>query len=294
MTPTAGTANATVKTLTDDKTPQPLVSASLSPSCNSLLNTTIPAGQTRVCYYDATLSGSGSVPLVNNVFFTFNAQGRDSAFDSSTVNFPGMSVSKSSATTLVTSAGEVVSYSYLVTNTGTSSLSGISLSDNNVDAAPSCPGTTLAVGASMTCNGQHTVTAAELLAGAVDNTATVSSNEAPNATASLHIPAAAITPGGMFVVGDLTVGPIASSAGTSVTFWGAQWWKLNSLSGGAAPAAFKGFEDTPPSPHAVLAGRPIRGTRLLRPRASARTSPSSSRRRSRSRARRSPPTPSTS
>jgi len=30
-----------------------------------------------------------------------------------------------------------------------------------------------------------------------------------------------------------------------VTFWGAQWSKLNTLSGGSAPAAFKGFEDTP-------------------------------------------------
>jgi hypothetical protein len=92
------------------------------------------------------------------------------------------------------------------------------------------------------------VTAAELLAGAVDNTVTASSSEAPNATASLHIPAAALTPGGMFVVGDLTVGPVAQAAGKAVTFWGAQWWKVNSLSGGTAPAAFKGFEDTPPAP----------------------------------------------
>ncbi|HKS73525.1 MAG TPA: hypothetical protein VJQ82_10045, partial [Terriglobales bacterium] len=43
---------------------------------------------------------------------------------------------------------------------------------------------------------------------------------------------------GSFVVGNL------SDTG-SVTFWDAQWWKLNSLSGGAAPASFKGFADTP-------------------------------------------------
>jgi hypothetical protein len=30
-----------------------------------------------------------------------------------------------------------------------------------------------------------------------------------------------------------------------VTFWGAQWSRLNNLSGGAAPKAFKGFENTP-------------------------------------------------
>jgi hypothetical protein len=40
---------------------------------------------------------------------------------------------------------------------------------------------------------------------------------------------------GMYVVGD-------KSASGTVTFWGAQWAKVNTLSGGAAPADFKGFE----------------------------------------------------
>lgn len=48
----------------------------------------------------------------------------------------------------------------------------------------------------------------------------------------------AFSPGGSFVVGD-------QSATGSVTFWGAQWTKANNLSGGAAPASFKGFEDAP-------------------------------------------------
>ncbi len=39
-----------------------------------------------------------------------------------------------------------------------------------------------------------------------------------------------------FVVGDEN-----ATVGSHVTFWGAQWWKLNSLSGGTAPASFKGF-----------------------------------------------------
>jgi hypothetical protein len=45
---------------------------------------------------------------------------------------------------------------------------------------------------------------------------------------------------GSFVIGDGN-----ASIGTSVTFWGAQWGKANSLSGGPAAAAFKGFADTP-------------------------------------------------
>ena len=47
--------------------------------------------------------------------------------------------------------------------------------------------------------------------------------------------------GGAFVVGN-------QSATGSVTFWGAQWWKVNSLSGGAAPASFKGFAKNPATP----------------------------------------------
>jgi hypothetical protein len=49
--------------------------------------------------------------------------------------------------------------------------------------------------------------------------------------------------GGSFVVGDKN-----SATGTHVTFWGAQWWKKNSLSGGASPAAFKGFALKPVTP----------------------------------------------
>ena len=49
--------------------------------------------------------------------------------------------------------------------------------------------------------------------------------------------------GGSFVVGDKN-----SSNGTAVTYWGAQWAKQNSLSGGGAPSAFKGFANTPATP----------------------------------------------
>jgi hypothetical protein len=50
----------------------------------------------------------------------------------------------------------------------------------------------------------------------------------------------AVVAGSNFGIGDRN-----AAIGTNVTFWGAQWSKLNDLSGGAAPAAFKGFENTP-------------------------------------------------
>jgi PKD domain-containing protein len=49
--------------------------------------------------------------------------------------------------------------------------------------------------------------------------------------------------GGSFVIGDNN-----RANGTAVTYWGAQWSKQNSLSGGGAPASFKGFAKSPDTP----------------------------------------------
>jgi PKD repeat protein len=49
--------------------------------------------------------------------------------------------------------------------------------------------------------------------------------------------------GGSFVVGDGS-----SGISNAVTFWGAQWAGLNVVSGGTAPAAFKGYAKSPATP----------------------------------------------
>jgi hypothetical protein len=49
--------------------------------------------------------------------------------------------------------------------------------------------------------------------------------------------------GGSFVIGDGNY-----ALGTDVQFWGAQWWKRNSLTLGPAPASFKGFAERPATP----------------------------------------------
>ena len=54
----------------------------------------------------------------------------------------------------------------------------------------------------------------------------------------------AFAPGsGAFVVGDGS-----SGVGNTATFWGAQWASLNVVTGGAAPAAFKGYAKSPATP----------------------------------------------
>ncbi|MDQ1710798.1 MAG: large repetitive protein [Frankiaceae bacterium] len=48
--------------------------------------------------------------------------------------------------------------------------------------------------------------------------------------------------------GAFTAGDVSATPGAKVTFFGASWAKVNSLSGGAAPAAFKGFATSPGNP----------------------------------------------
>lgn len=60
------------------------------------------------------------------------------------------------------------------------------------------------------------------------------------ATANSCLIVYALPSGGDFVIGDLN-----ATIGNHVTYWGAQWWKANQLSGGTAPAAYKGYENNP-------------------------------------------------
>jgi hypothetical protein len=55
---------------------------------------------------------------------------------------------------------------------------------------------------------------------------------------ALAAPPGSTSTQGAFVIGDQSAQPDAH-----VTFWGAQWWKDNALSDGAAPASFKGYAD---------------------------------------------------
>jgi len=171
-------------TLVDDK------AASLS--CTpALAGLTLAPGGTVTCTGNYTLTqadfDAGSVTNIATV----DSEQVGPVSDSTTQALPqtpAMTVEKSSTTTALT-APATVAYSYLVTNSGNVTLTGISLSDDNDDDNMSCPVTSLAPGESMTCTATHTFTQAELDAGGtLDNIVTASSAEAPDATDSLSIP----------------------------------------------------------------------------------------------------------
>ncbi|MEP6978838.1 MAG: hypothetical protein ABI948_12375 [Thermoleophilia bacterium] len=104
----------------------------------------------------------------------------------------------------------------------------------------SSPGTIAPSGAQFTVSGTHVYAAT----GSYTITTTTSDVGGSQTTTACKVLVGSFAAGG----GSFVIGNLNSSVGTNVTFWGAQWWKLNSLTGGAAPAAFKGFAKDPASP----------------------------------------------
>lgn len=72
-------------------------------------------------------------------------------------------------------AGEIITYTFTVTNTGTRILNGITVNDPKISDI-TCEATTLRPGASTTCTGEYAVTQAEIDAQKVDNVATATGN----------------------------------------------------------------------------------------------------------------------
>lgn len=152
--------------------------------------------------------------------------------------------------------GGPISYTITVTNTGPATAHNVVVTDSvpaSITGATATPSQGSCSG-SFTCNlgdiasgGSATITihgTVSTTGSSVSNTACAASdNPDPDRSNNCATTRATVFAmgGGAFVVGD-------RSATGAVTFWGAQWWKLNSLSGGSAPAAFKGFAGAPATP----------------------------------------------
>ncbi|MFJ5920997.1 hypothetical protein ACIQF6_00185 [Kitasatospora sp. NPDC092948] len=105
--------------------------------------------------------------------------------------------------------GDTVSYTYTVTNTGTAAVTNVSVTDDHVTSV-ACVSTTLAPGASTLCHGMYVVTAADVTAGHVTNTAVANGTD-PQGQPVQSPPAEATVP----VAGEaaLSIEKAADSAG---------------------------------------------------------------------------------
>ncbi len=101
---------------------------------------------------------------------------------------------KSSTTPSYSAVGNVISYHFLVTNTGNVSLTNVTVTDvpaapaGALTTGPSCPATPatspLAPGASETCTGTYTITQADLDNGSVTDSATATGTPPPGTPGS--------------------------------------------------------------------------------------------------------------
>jgi uncharacterized repeat protein (TIGR01451 family) len=164
-----GTLTMTGVAVTDDKNSVSCPSGTLTPGTNETCTGSYTVTQGDVdagsVTNTATASASDSEGLVTSApsSVTVSASSANSS----------ISLTKSTTSTGYGAAGQTIPYSYLVTNTGTTTLTGVGVSDDLVPTV-SCPSGTLAAGVAETCTGTYTVTQGDVDAGSVTNVATAS------------------------------------------------------------------------------------------------------------------------
>ncbi len=90
---------------------------------------------------------------------------------------PALALKDSAAPGSFNAAGQLITYSYQVSNTGTGTLTGITVTDPAVPGI-SCPSATLTAGTSEMCTGTYTTTSVDLAAGKITDTATAAATTA--------------------------------------------------------------------------------------------------------------------
>jgi uncharacterized repeat protein (TIGR01451 family) len=170
-------------TVTDDRaTATCPVTASLAPAASITCTAT----------YTITQADIDAGTVTNTA--TASADGVTSAPDSTTVTAavgPALTLAKSADTATYAAVGDVIGYSYVVTNSGNTTLSGPFVVDDDKSTDESCPATaSLAPGNSITCTASYTITQADLDAGSLTNIASATNGTVTSNTDTVTITAA--------------------------------------------------------------------------------------------------------
>ena len=125
-----------------------------------------------------------------------------------------MSLDKQASPSSYDSVGDVISYSYVVTNTGNVTLFGIAVTDNKVSVT--CAPATLLPGNSVTCTASHTIAQADLDNGSITNIATASSGAVTSNQDTVTVNAVKSPGLGLTKVGALDMTVVAPSGRVDV------------------------------------------------------------------------------
>jgi hypothetical protein len=161
------TGNVTIQgpiTITDDKATVTCPSGDLA------------AGATMACTATYTIIQSdmdnGFVTNTATACGTYKRDAVCSNQDQATVTeeiIPGISITKTADPTSYSNIGDIISYSYDVTNTGNVTLSNVTVTDDK--ATVTCPPGDLAPGDTITCTATYVITSTDITNGSVVNTA---------------------------------------------------------------------------------------------------------------------------
>ena len=162
---------------------------------------TLAAGATTSYTCTATAPATGT-----SVSNTANVSGTDTlnrtvtaaSTVTATLIHPALTLAKSASPTTVTAAGQTITYSFKVTNSGDSTVNSISIADTfTAPASPvptiSCPLTTLVAAASTTCTGTYTVTQADVDNGSINNSAVANGADIVGGAVASNTSAATVT-----------------------------------------------------------------------------------------------------
>lgn len=168
-----------------------------------------PAEQlTCTASYTLTQDDVDAGELVNTAEASGTAASGPVTSDESTVRTPqvaasGLALTKTAGTAFVNAAGEVVTYTFTIRNTGNVTVHNVAVDETRftgTGAAPmvSCPAGTLAPGQQLVCTADYTVTQADMDGGDIENTARATALdtadehvESPESTATITANAAA-------------------------------------------------------------------------------------------------------
>lgn len=140
---------------------------------------TMPLFDLQTCVVGPVTALSGSNANTATSHGTFISTVFDSVPSTATYATTGLTLAKSVTESFYTAAGDMLNYSYLVSNNGSAPLAGPVVISDDQSTDESCPDVStvgdfdafLDPGESITCTATHTITAGDVTAGSVTNTA---------------------------------------------------------------------------------------------------------------------------
>ena len=220
------TGNVTLAnvTVTDNK----VASSSINCGSGSNVIASLAANVSVTCTapYAATQADvdNGSINNTGTAIGTPPVGPNVSATSSVTIPYSQITLVKSANPTSFTGAGQTITYSYLVTNTGTTTVNDLSVTDPMSGlSAINCGATSsLAPLASVTCTATYTTTANDVSTGSISNTGTAGGTDQDgnpvSATASLTIPYSATAPNAPTAVKAITGRTTTTTGSLTVTY----------------------------------------------------------------------------